>query len=364
MSLDIDPAVFGTPDIEPPDDQPDLLAGLRDGAWLDTQVFPPLSYAVPDHPRRIDATGRPTEDRQPWFVLACALAVACGGRALGNVKVDDRPVLYLALEDGDRRLQDRCRTLLGEDAIPKGFEYLTVVTPVLIVPTIEQWMQRYAGLGPLVILDTLGKAAPPSSPGESAYGRDYRIGSRLKRLADEHGATLLINHHDRKAASADFIDSVSGTNGLAGSADTVLVLTRARHETNGLLQVTGRDVREDEYAVQFNAWAIWQLDGETLDDAANKAAEHRAAERLSDRSVEVLAFVNTCPAAVQAEDVAEAVGIDKATANTYLARPLPRARSFVRPVVSIPPLEVLEVLENPTLTTLLMNLQSTDLKHS
>ena len=81
------------------------------------------------------------------------------GSCLGNVKVDDRPVLYLALEDGDRRLQDRCRTLLGEDAIPKGFEYLTVVTPVLIVPTIEQWMQRYAGLGPLVILDTLGKVA-------------------------------------------------------------------------------------------------------------------------------------------------------------------------------------------------------------
>ena len=120
-------------------------------------------------------------------------------------------------------------------------------------------------------------------------------------------------------------------------------------------------MREDEYAVQFNAWAIWQLDGETLDDAANKAAEHRAAERLSDRSVEVLAFVNTCPAAVQAEDVAEAVGIDKATANTYLAR-LATAGKIVRASRGLyTPVRSVRSVRKPTLTTLLMNLQSTDL---
>ena len=245
----------------------DLLAGLRGWGMAGHPGIPPLLSYVPGIiPRRIDATGRPTEDRQPWFVLARALAVACGGRALGNVKVDDRPVLVPRLRGrrpsaagsmshAARRgcHPERLRVPHGRHACPDRADDRTGRD----TPAWDHWSSstRWA------------RSCRRRRLGNPPYGRDYRIGSRLKRLADEHGATLLINHHDRKAASADFIDSVSGTNGLAGSADTVPLLTRARHETNGLLQVTGRDVREDEYAVQFNAWAIWQLDGETLDDA-------------------------------------------------------------------------------------------------
>ena len=46
-----------------------------------------------------------------WFVLGCGLEVAEGGKALGALSVGQRPVLYLALEDGHRRLQERCRIL-------------------------------------------------------------------------------------------------------------------------------------------------------------------------------------------------------------------------------------------------------------
>jgi hypothetical protein len=37
----------------------------------------------------------------------------------------------------------------------------------------------------------------------------------LKWLADgERGRAVIVNHHDRKAGSKDFIDAVSGTHGL------------------------------------------------------------------------------------------------------------------------------------------------------
>ncbi|MBV8539076.1 MAG: AAA family ATPase [Pseudonocardiales bacterium] len=108
----------------------DLLADLRDGAWLDAQRFHPLRYLVPGViPEGSTLLVGPPKIGKSWFVLACALATACGGYALGVIPIEKRPVLYLALEDGDRRLQDRCRTLLGDDPIPPGFEYMTTIQP-------------------------------------------------------------------------------------------------------------------------------------------------------------------------------------------------------------------------------------------
>jgi RecA-family ATPase len=95
-----------------------LLAGLRDGAWLDAQEFPPLAYAVPEViPEGSVLLVGPPKIGKSWLVLSIALAAAAGGRALG-IDIPKRPVLYLALEDGDRRLQDRCRRLLAGDSIP------------------------------------------------------------------------------------------------------------------------------------------------------------------------------------------------------------------------------------------------------
>jgi hypothetical protein len=224
------------------------------------------------------------------------------------VEVEQRPVLYLALEDGDRRLQDRCRKLLRDGPIPAGFQYLTRVVPGQPIDAIiAAWLDRQRDAPPLVILDTLGKVMPPASPGESAYQRDYRVGSTLKQLADERaGMTLLTNHHDRKANSDDFIDSVSGTHGLAGAADTVIVLTRARHEEAGLLKVTGRDVPEGEYAVCFEDGHYWQLDGDDLAEAAQRARDTRATAGLGDRPAEVVGYALKHPQGVTPAQVAAA----------------------------------------------------------
>jgi hypothetical protein len=41
------------------------------------------------------------------FMLDIAIAVACGGKALGHLPADAGPVLYISLEDPERRLQSR-----------------------------------------------------------------------------------------------------------------------------------------------------------------------------------------------------------------------------------------------------------------
>ena len=323
-----------------------LLATLRDGAWLDAQEFPPLAYAVPEIvPEGSVLLVAPPKGGKSWLALSMALAAASGGRALG-VEVPKRPVLYLALEDGHRRLQDRCRRLLVSDHIPPDFKYLTTVEPGRIVDTIGAWLRWKSGDPPLVILDTLGKVLPPTQLGESSYQRDYRVGSALKRIADSRpGMTLLVVHHDRKANADDFVDSVSGTHGLAGSADTIIVLARDRHETAGLLKVTGRDVPEGEYAVRFKDGAVWELDGPDLAAAREKAQKVRATTRASagasDRLLDVVLYAYEHPEGVRRGEVAEALDLDPKQATVYLSRAvaagrLRRAgRGLYTPVISV-----------------------------
>lgn len=277
---------------------PALLAKVRSGAWLDAQVFPPLAWAVPQViPEGFGLFTGPPKAGKSWATLGIALAVASGGAALGSIATGPaRPVLLLALEDGERRLQGRCRTLLGEGAsIPERLDYVTHLEGKDAVPLIDAWLEEHGSERPLVILDTLGKVMPPAHPGEGAYQRDYRVGSHLKRSVDAHpGACLLVVHHVRKASADDWMDSTSGTNGLNGAADWTVNISRARNEEAGLLRVTGRDVPENEYAITCHE-GTWTLDGHDLADAARTAQTTRATATLGDTSTRVYDAVQEAP---------------------------------------------------------------------
>lgn len=308
-----------------PEPGSNLLAGLRTGDWLDTQQFAPLRWVVPGVlPEGMTLLVGGPKIGKSWMSLGIALAAASGGRALGTLPTGKpRPVLLLALEDGDRRLQERARELLEGAPIPPRLHYLTRVEPGMILATIEIWLDKYAaGVDdqPVVILDTLGKVMPPAMAGESAYQRDYRVAGQLKRIADQRpGMALPVLHHDRKATSEDFVDGVSGTNGIAGAADTIIVVSRSRNETTGLLKVTGRDVPEGEYAVTITG-GRWRLDGADLGEAARHAQVTRVSGNLGDRSTDILRFAAGCPAGFGASDVAAALDIGDDVARTYLQR--------------------------------------------
>lgn len=302
----------------------DLLAGLRTGAWLDQQVFPPLTWTIPGIiPEGLSLLVGPPKVGKSWLTLDLALASSSGGRALGKIVVGPvRPVLYLALEDGDRRMQSRCRELLKGDPIPEELNYFTRIEAGTVLDTVRAWLETISNFAdPLVILDTLGKVMPRTLPGETDYQRDYRVAGSLKRLCDDRpGMSLVVVHHDRKAASDDFVHSVSGTNGIAGAADSIILLSRPRTEGEAILSVTGRDVEEAEYAVTM-AGGHWTLNGSDLIEAAKRAREARQRDRLGDDSAAILEFVDQYPEGVRAAQVCAAVGVkDAKTAGTYLAR--------------------------------------------
>lgn len=300
----------------------DLLAArLRNGTWLDSEEFPPLRWTIDGViPEGFGLIVAPPKAGKSWFVLGTALAKSDGTHALGCIPVTRGPVLYFALEDGYRRLQSRCRTLLGEgQSIPKRLDIIISAEPHEVPMLARAWLDQHRDEAPLVIVDTLGKVLPPKAAGESDYQRDYRIAGKLKELSDDvPGSTVLAVHHTRKQQGEDFVDSVSGTQGIAGAADFILVLARKRHDNTATLAVTGRDVLEEEYSITSHGGA-WTLDGGSLADAAAAVTERKSTENLGDTSAEVVKFVNSRPSTT-ATDLAAHLGIDSKTAGTRLSQ--------------------------------------------
>ena len=128
-------------------------------------------------------------------------------------------------------------------------------------------------------------------------------------------------HHTRKAESEDFVDSISGTQGLAASVDFVLVLARKRHSDTAILSVTGRDIEEAEYALIADEGVLWRLDGTSLAEARDAAEKLRASNTMGDRMMEVYAVVYRAGEPVTPTDVAQAIDdMDADTAGKYLRR--------------------------------------------
>lgn len=264
--------------------------------WLMEQNFPPLQYVVPGIiPEGMTLLVAAPKIGKSWMVLGLGLVLSQGGDAFGVLPVGKpRPVLYLALEDGPRRLQSRLR-FMGVTEINDRLQFQTVIETGRVVPTISSFIDAFAGSDPVVILDTLGKVMPPAGNGNQ-YGHDYAVLSALKATCDAvPGSSLVIVHHTRKSEGGDFLDAVSGTQGIAGAADSVLVLKRERHEKRATLQVTSRDAVEGEYSLTMSDAGVWTLDGDSLEQAQDAARVHRATRGVGDRMAEVIEAVGRHP---------------------------------------------------------------------
>ncbi|MDN4474635.1 AAA family ATPase [Demequina sp. SYSU T00192] len=285
---------------------PNLGSPVRRGDELERMTFPPLQWAVQGViPEGFGILAGPPKIGKSWLVYDVALAVSSGTRAFGIADPGpQREVLYLALEDSERRLQARARALLGAGMrIPTEFNYVIDVQPSHAPDLIADWLGNVKTKSPVVLMDTLGRLLPPALPGETQYQRDYRIAALFKSLADgKPGATVLAVHHTRKAAAIDWMDGTSGTNGLNGGADFTMNLERSRGNDCALLRITGRDVPDSAFAMNFER-SRWVLDGTDLSDAARRAADHAVARAVGGRSAEIASYVQTHPGGTTPQQV-------------------------------------------------------------
>jgi hypothetical protein len=245
--------------------------------------FPPPNWAIPGLMSEglTILAGKPKLGKS-WLALNMALTIAGGGMALGTTRVEPGDVLYLSLEDRWRRIKDRARKVL--DGLPAD---ITSRLSIAVewsrqdaggLEEIDKWLKGVERPA-LVIVDVWAKFRPASKASRSAYDQDYEHVSALKALIDSHSTSGLVVHHCKKAAAEDALEEISGTNGLAGAADGVMVLTRARTETDAELFLTGRDIQEAKLALTFDPKKfVWTSEGN---------ADERTEGKLMGRLLEV-----------------------------------------------------------------------------
>lgn len=210
-----------------------------------------------------------------WFALDLAIRVARGEDYLGR-RTRQGDVLYLALEDTERRFYERSE-LLAESKFPETLAFCLEALPIGqgLPDAIGDWVEN-VGNPVLVVVDTLGKVRSAAGRTENAYQYDTREMTALKTVADRYNICILLIHHKRKAAGTgdDIYDKINGTQGIFGAMDTTMLLDGVRHDarlTDASLSVTGRDVEASSVALKFDGgrWSIDPARGAEGADAQN-----------------------------------------------------------------------------------------------
>jgi hypothetical protein len=296
-----DPMADPAPDIEPPPDLPDdlppdpndapVMKGTKNAPkpiakppkgrpkpptlTLDellTTEYPPLRPVVADMivPGLNVLAGKPKLGKS-WLALQMCIAVARGSKFFNRATERGR-AYYFGLEDSPRRLQSRV-IHTGED--------LTELrrTSTLNFGTELQRLDR-GGLDQLsaimdehqdvklIVLDTLARVKPAARTTGTAYDSDSEFGGALQRWALDRDVALLVVTHLRKLVAEDPLDQISGSVGVPGTADSVLVLQRERGQADAVLIGASRDLGERKDALRFDGnTGTWTM----LGDAAEYA---------------------------------------------------------------------------------------------
>ncbi len=253
-----------------------------------SKELPPVRYVVHGLlPEGAGTLAGPPKIGKSWWALDLSLSVRTGKPFLDHWEVEQGEVLYLALEDNERRLKKRLRKLTHGWG-PEATQALSGLHLYYSWPRLndggyeklDRWLFEHSDTR-LVVLDTWPKIKAKAGR-RNAYDEDYLSIDPIQRLAFDHRVTILVLLHLRKQPAEDILETVQGSMGVTGALDTTMVLRRTRGTCDARLYVTGRDIEEElDLALAWSPQTVrWSVlgDADELEQSKERAEVLRAVD--------------------------------------------------------------------------------------
>ena len=246
------------------------------------------------------------------LAMNLGLAIASeGGKALGNAEVERRGrVLMLNLDGSRRGAYSRFDTMTAHDqqGPPERLDILHGQFPNVgdgAIPLLRDYVEQHPDTE-LIIVDTLQHLRPTSSGRRNQYHSDYDFVHPISQFGRDHDVSILLVHHLNKIQNGDELDKVSGSTGLTGAVENVMILDRARGETRASLSIRPREGKEEEFNVEFDGQLLTWVVG---DSGPEPSTEARG---------EVWTVLRSAEGAMRLGEIAEAVGKETNTVSKLL----------------------------------------------
>ena len=189
-----------------------------------------------------------------WLVLDMCIAIAVGGDIWGY-KANQNGVLYYALEDNWRRINDRVNHLDAEKKDMSGFRVKLTAPGIStgLIEEIDRHMDNYSNTS-LIVIDTFEHIRNRDTTKQTLYSADYSDIKALRQITNKYDITLLLVHHTRKMNDEnDPINNISGSTGLTGATDGNWVLEKVKRiEYHAKLTINNRDTEGFCFDLKFN----------------------------------------------------------------------------------------------------------------